>query len=276
MRIRRIKGSGVVSTFLFAFPRPIGSWHVKTRLRGDNELLSCERANLKRVRNLVPTTQTAGLVRLGPLRALITKTIPGVPGHRLIATLSPPEVVLAHDRALRQLKMIPLEHVTSWLPMSAPLREPSLHAIRGRLRFLHPDHVHQAPEHLLRVLEVGSGESEVSPVVVHGDFCPPNLIFSTSGTLRGIIDVGEMRIGPPTFDLAIVSWIIDAILGPRWGDLLLAGHGLTRSSRLIRFHRLAYDLALRGDDPWSWIDGKALVERRERLASEPLDRLSRE
>lgn len=55
-------------------------------------------------------------------------------------------------------------------------------------------------------------------VLVHGDACLPNFIFSEKG-FRGYIDVGEAALASPEVDLRAAIWSLQYNLG--------AGHGLS-------------------------------------------------
>jgi aminoglycoside phosphotransferase len=268
LRIQRVKGSGIATTIAVELPSPVGSWHAKLRPPRDTSLLRRELANTRWASQYVPTPSAATLARLPGVTALITKTIPGVPGHRLINYLPAATVVAAHTRALDAVQHIPAAQTPLCLRDDSPPPTFTEEYIRMRLHSLHPDHAKSTPSELFELLRAGSGEPFVKRVVLHGDLCPPNLIFSPTGELRGMIDLGQMQVGPPNFDIAVLSWIIEALLGPLWSTLLLNARDLDRSARSIRFHRLMYDLSLMGHKPWSWIDDPVLVSRRERLANE--------
>ena len=57
-------------------------------------------------------------------------------------------------------------------------------------------------------------------VLVHGDFCLPNVLV-TDGVLTGLIDVGQTGLGDPRVDLAAGVWSLQYNFGPgNAGDFL--------------------------------------------------------
>ncbi len=62
-------------------------------------------------------------------------------------------------------------------------------------------------------------------VLVHGDACLPNFLFSAE-QLSGYIDVGNMALGEPEVDLAAAVWSLQYNLGHGYGLEFLSKYGV--------------------------------------------------
>jgi len=67
-------------------------------------------------------------------------------------------------------------------------------------------------------------------VFVHGDACMSNFIFKENGTFSGYVDLGDMRVGDPTDDLAAAVWSVEYNLGPGRGLELLNAYGIANAT----------------------------------------------
>ena len=61
-------------------------------------------------------------------------------------------------------------------------------------------------------------------VLIHGDFCLPNVLFE-AGKLSGLIDVGGAGLGDPRDDLAAGVWTLDYNFGPGYAREFLDAYG---------------------------------------------------
>jgi aminoglycoside phosphotransferase len=61
-------------------------------------------------------------------------------------------------------------------------------------------------------------------VLVHGDFCLPNVLV-TEGKLSAVIDVGGAELGSPEVDLAAGVWSLQYNFGQGFGRDFLAAYG---------------------------------------------------
>jgi aminoglycoside phosphotransferase len=80
------------------------------------------------------------------------------------------------------------------------------------------------------------------PVITHGDYCVPNLVFD-GDRLSGFVDVAALGVADRWRDLAVATWSIERNLGPGWEDLFLSIYGAERDPGRMRFFRLLYELA---------------------------------
>jgi len=78
-------------------------------------------------------------------------------------------------------------------------------------------------------------------VLVHGDACLPNFIFSDE-SFGGYIDVGEAALGYPEIDLRAVIWSLQYNLGPGYGVEFLKKYGYhTATEEKAEELRLEYE-----------------------------------
>ena len=73
------------------------------------------------------------------------------------------------------------------------------------------------------------GEINESSVLVHGDACLPNFIYSDTN-FGGYIDVGEMGIRSSCVDLSAAIWSLQRNLGPGYGLAFLREYGLAKAT----------------------------------------------
>lgn len=68
------------------------------------------------------------------------------------------------------------------------------------------------------------GEEGPGHVLVHGDYCLPNVLVE-DGRLSGLIDVGLAGLGDPTVDLAAGVWTLQYNYGPGHAREFLDAYG---------------------------------------------------
>lgn len=162
----------------------------------------------------VPTPEPLLLDETGELfkvPALVMSRLPGRPLARRLASAAPDatEWVEPVARALAAIHAMPFDP-------AAPSRIPRL----DEQRMAAESWEEGAPRLHLRVDALPEGEEVLDalrrswpaqpparPVLLHGDFHPFNILWR-GGTVSGIVDWAEARIGPPQFDLAHMRWEI--------------------------------------------------------------------
>lgn len=77
------------------------------------------------------------------------------------------------------------------------------------------------------------------PVVLHGDFCLPNVLL-TGDVVTGVLDLGRLGIGDRWWDLALGSWSLTYNCGPGHEDAFFAAYGVAADHERIARHRAAY------------------------------------
>lgn len=270
MIFSRVKGHGKRATYIFN--SPIGnSWHVKLRPIRERNLLIEEAKRLKWVRSRLPSAAGVAYTPAVIVGLLWTQTVTGSPGHDLIGTLHPKELVDALAKATRRIQATE----SSGLNFSPPQwatdksyslsRVDKLNDLRSKGKELHPDFQRYDNNKLEEVIHSGPGKF-TQVVLTHGDLCMPNLLFSREGELTGVIDLGAMHVNDPRLDIALLSWCIKANMGAKWSDYFLSKFDLKERDAAVQYYRLAYDLSLDFPEPWLWVEKSKLIEQRERLS----------
>ena len=78
--------------------------------------------------------------------------------------------------------------------------------------------------HATDAVDCPFGTRKRGHVLVHGDFCLPNVLV-TDGVLTGLIDVGQTGLGDPRQDLAAGVWSLQYNFGPGHGREFLDAYG---------------------------------------------------
>jgi aminoglycoside phosphotransferase len=68
------------------------------------------------------------------------------------------------------------------------------------------------------------GTSKRGHVLIHGDYCLPNVLFA-DGKLKSVIDVGQAGLGDPRDDLAAGVWTLQYNYGPGFAREFLDAYG---------------------------------------------------
>jgi aminoglycoside phosphotransferase len=68
------------------------------------------------------------------------------------------------------------------------------------------------------------GERKAGHVLIHGDYCLPNVLVK-DGRLSGLIDVGGSGLGDPQDDLAAGVWTLQYNFGPGYAREFLDAYG---------------------------------------------------
>jgi len=270
MKIKRAKGHGLHATFSVDLSEKDSSWHVKLRPAKDHARMIDEamRTRWAHTRFPIPTPDRARVMRLPGVSALITETIEGTPSHQCIETLEPHVILRGLSSAITSIRNIGTlgcifkpPHWTTEQGIEENLK--NLQNSKTKRKDLHPDFADLTFRELKDIADIGDdGQKAVS----HGDLCMPNVLIDDKGNPAGIVDLGELHIGSPNLDLAIMSWVVQANMGNRWAHHLLAAHGADSQEPVILHNRLAYDLGLERPGPWEWVQAPQLHEQRERLA----------
>lgn len=270
MVINRVKGHGKRATYILK--PPIGnSWHIKLRPISEREVLIEEASRLRWVRGKLPATEGVLCLPAVSVGLLITKTIPGSPGHELIGALDPKTLINALYDATKAIQATNTNDLKFDPPKWATDKQNSvdrinkLHRLRKEGKELHPDFDSLNKKELLRIIQDGPRHSG-NRVLTHGDLCMPNLLLSPKGKLTGVIDLGAMHLNDPMLDVALLSWCIRANMGEKWSDYYLSKFGTANSNPAIQYYRLAYDLSLNFPKAWRWVQKPKLKKQRERLS----------
>ncbi|MCA9739050.1 MAG: aminoglycoside 3'-phosphotransferase [Gemmatimonadetes bacterium] len=189
----------------------------------------------------VPEVLAAG--RGSDVEWMLTRALPGRPATDPTWTARPQETVQRLARALRRFHEAP----ASACPFRFTLDDALAHA-RARLRSgaivpgrdFHPEFAHLSAADALERLWRTRPATEAA-VVCHGDFCLPNVVLTESGD-AGFVDLGELGVADPWWDLAVATWSLDWNLGPGYETLFLDTYGAAPDPARRTFYRLLYDV----------------------------------
>lgn len=106
-------------------------------------------------------------------------------------------------------------------------------------------HFHEEFSHLT-VADALSKIDNESPdpggsVLCHGDFSFPNILVD-GRAVSGFVDLGEMGVGDPWWDIAIASWSATWNLGPGFELDVMEAYGVEPDWDRIGYFRLLYEL----------------------------------
>ena len=151
-----------------------------------------EAARLEWLGGRLPVPQVVAFGSRGGYEFLLTKSVPGVPAHDRPAGRDRQEVARLLGRALRTFHSVPTE--------GCPFRHP--------------------------VVDPTSEEDEV---LVHGDYCLPNVLLD--GDRFHYLDVGDAGVGDRYVDIVAAIWSLRHNYGEGSVATLLGGYGLRTPDR---------------------------------------------
>lgn len=198
----------------------------------------------------------AGTARI-PVEWLLTRGLPGVNGVHPSVRRDPERLVAGLARGLRQIHAIPPEACPFDFRIPAALAHVRRRVEAGVVR---QDHLHDEFADLDPVTALAELEATVPaderPVVCHGDYCTPNVLLpagearaadGAGPTARfgpaGFVDLAELGVADPWWDLAAATWSIGWNLGEAWPGRFLAVYGVEAEPVRMRWYRLLYDLS---------------------------------
>lgn len=270
MNIKRAKGHGRYATIAVDMPELSRGWHIKLR-PGEYQARQTDEASRTRwAHEHLPAPNHARAIRLPGFSMLITRTLEGRPSHKYIEVLPPTAILSGLASAIKLMRSTEATdfpftppHWTTEQGIEENFKR--LSTSKTKHRELHPDFAGRTRQELHDIVSSGPASSEKT--LTHGDLCMPNVLLDGRAALTGIVDLGGLHVGDPDFDLAIMSWTVQANMGDKWANHLLDMHGTTANDQGILYNRLAYDLGLERPDPWAWTQTAQLSEQRERLAA---------
>lgn len=77
------------------------------------------------------------------------------------------------------------------------------------------------------------GERKAGALLIHGDACLPNFLFS-NGALSGVVDVGGSGLGEPASDLVSAVWSLQFNVGAGHGGTFLDAYGVDLDAAGLR------------------------------------------
>jgi kanamycin kinase/aminoglycoside 3'-phosphotransferase-2 len=152
------------------------------------------------------------------LVVVVTRALPGLPATSDEHRGDVEALIRALAVGLRRVHDLPLDGCP--FPSSADhhLAIARERVATGRVDPTHLDAPFRryTPERLLELVEASRGSAEADPddlVVVHGDFCLPNVLLD-EGAVSGYLDLGRAGVGDRYLDLADVAGSLARNLSP--------------------------------------------------------------
>jgi len=265
--INKAKGAGLRSTYKL-HPFFGHSWHVKLRPSNEYKHLDNEAKKINWATHYFPSPPSAHNKNIFGLSLLFSRTLHGKPSFEMIGKIEPEKIINELIEALDILRKSPTVAFKFESPdwtIAGKAREKISEETfdEYKRKLLHPDFSNLSKIELTEILSYKPNEN--TKLLTHGDWCMPNVLLSDNGNMAGIIDLGDMHVGDADLDPAIMSWAIRANMGKKWEEQYLNFYGYKPDSPAIKYHRLVYDLGLRHDKPWCWLESNKLFERRNRL-----------
>jgi aminoglycoside phosphotransferase len=205
-----------------------------------------ERERLEWLRDRLPVPTVEGWAEDGGGAWLLLSAAPGVMAQDAASQGDIPALVRALGEGLRRIHAVPIADCPFDARLDVQLArtarniedglvdEPGIRAVHdiAPLEFLHRLEVTRPPE--------PPGDR----VFVHGDYCLPNILITSSGAdaprVSAFLDWGRAGVSDRYQDLAIGARSLRHNLGPGWEPLFFEAYGLTDPDPL----RMAYYEAL--------------------------------
>ena len=174
---------------------------------------------------------------------MLTESLGGLDATNAIWSTAPERLVRVLAVGLREFHSAPVSECPFDFRLDRALAHARRRVEEGLLepaRDFHDEFRHLSAEGAMALLEHTRPESE-SPVVCHGDYCPPNLLIEDWSPV-GYVDLGELGVADRWWDLAVATWSVTWNFGPGYEDLFLSEYGIERDQKRTDFYRLLYDL----------------------------------
>ena len=224
--------------------------YLKVQVVDHEPTLEAEAVRMRWVRDRLPVPDVLGYGRAeaeaggGEVEWLLTTGLPGLNGVHPSVGRDPARLLEGLARGLRRIHALPVADCPFDFRQEAALAHARRRVGAGLVRqdHLHEEFSHLTPATALAELEVTRPDGE-RPVVCHGDYCTPNVLLNEDFEPVGFVDLAELGVADPWWDLAAATWSIGWNLGEEWGDGFLTAYGVEPDRERLRWYRLLYDLA---------------------------------
>ncbi|MEJ2539007.1 MAG: aminoglycoside 3'-phosphotransferase [Gemmatimonadota bacterium] len=228
--------------------------YLKVQAAGHEPTLEAEAARMRWARGRLPVPEVLGYGR-GEAKAdaeaspravewLLTAGLPGVNGVHESVQRDPARLVEGLARGLRRIHTLPAADCPFDFRQEAALAHVRRRVGAGLVR---QDHLHEEFAHLNPVTALAELEAtrpgDEAPVVCHGDYCTPNVLLDPDFEAVGFVDLAELGVADPWWDLAAATWSVGWSLGEVWSERFLGAYGVEPEPARLRWYRLLYDLA---------------------------------
>lgn len=215
---------------------------LKVRAVEETPRLLAEAARLRWARDHLPVPSVVGCGTEEDVDWLVVEALPGRDATAPELKARPEWLVPLLARSLRRFHEAPVEACPFRLTVGD-----ALVAVRERVADgqanradLHTEFRHLSLEDAVAMLEELAPE-EKSLVVCHGDYCLPNVLIE-GDAVTGYLDLGELAVADPWWDVAVASWSTTWNVGPGWENVFLDAYGVEPDPPRMTFYRLLYDL----------------------------------
>jgi kanamycin kinase len=224
--------------------------YLKVQVADHEPTLEAEAGRMRWARDRLPVPEVLGHGRAegeggaGAVEWLLTVALPGVNGVHDSVRRDPARLVEGLARGLRRFHALPVAECPFDFRQEAAMAHVRRRVGAGMVR---QDHLHEefselTPSTALAELEATRPSAE-RPVVCHGDYCTPNVLLDEDFEPVGFVDLAELGVADPWWDLAAATWSIGWNLGEEWSDRFMAAYGVEPDPTRLRWYRLLYDLA---------------------------------
>lgn len=215
---------------------------LKVRAVEDTPRLLAEAARLRWARDHLPVPRVVGCGTEEDVDWLVVDALPGRDATGPELKAQPERLVPLLARGLRRFHEAPVEACPFRLTVRDALVTVRQRVADGQAHHadLHTEFRHLSLDDAVAMLDELAPE-EKSLVVCHGDYCFPNVLIE-GDAVTGYLDVGELAVADPWWDVAVASWSTTWNVGPGWENVFLDAYGVEPDPPRMTFYRLLYDL----------------------------------
>ncbi|HEV2071690.1 MAG TPA: aminoglycoside 3'-phosphotransferase [Acidimicrobiales bacterium] len=231
---------GVVTTWRLSWAGQVR--FLKVRAVEDTPRLLAEAARLRWARDHLPVPSVVACGTEQDVDWLVVDALPGRDATDPGLKARPERLVPLLARGLRRFHEAPVEACPFRLTVTDALVTVRQRVADGQACHadLHTEFRHLSLDDAVAMLDELAPE-EKSLVVCHGDYCFPNVLIE-GDAVTGYLDLGELAVADPWWDVAVASWSTTWNVGPGWENVFLDAYGVEPDPPRTTFYRLLYDL----------------------------------
>jgi aminoglycoside phosphotransferase len=173
-------------------------------------------------RSVLPVPPVVDVVQSAEFEWLLTEDLPGSDGTVAVGRIGREAVVKALARGLKSFQEAPADACPFSFGVDEALALAEERLQQQRIvpsRDFHAEHAHLSAAAAIDLLH-RTRPSSGRRVVCHGDYCPPNVLIE-GWDVVGFVDVGELGVADPWWDLAVGTWNVGWNFGEDLESLFL-------------------------------------------------------